>query len=117
MGFEVQARTVGAVAVLDAVGQLTTIDGHTKMRDLVYVLTRSGTKRFVLNLGSVEFIDSSGIGELLRSYFVVRQAAGDLKLACLNAHALEVLNISHMNTVFDIYGSEAEALRAFGQRV
>ncbi len=114
MGFAIQSRAVGRVVVIDAVGKFTSIDGHTKLRDLVHVLTGSGTKNFVINMERVEFVDSSGIGELLRSYFVVRQRGGEMKLACLNAKVLHVLTISRMNTVFEIHAAEDAALKAFG---
>jgi anti-sigma B factor antagonist len=117
MGFEMQTRAVGPVIVVEAVGRFTTADGHTKLRDLVHVLTNSGTKKFVLHLARVEFIDSSGIGELLRSHFVVREKAGELKLACVNEKVMDVLRISRMNMVFEIHPSEDEALRAFGERI
>src|SRR6202044_1977565 len=116
MGFDIHTRAVGAVIVVEAVGRFTSADGHTKLRDLVHVLTNSGTKKFVLHLERVEFIDSSGIGELLRSHFVVREAAGELKLACVNAKVMDVLRISHMNTVFEIHPTEDDALRAFERK-
>lgn len=117
MGFDIQTRAAGPVVVIEAVGRFTGTDGHTKLRDLIHVLTNSGTKRFVLHLERVEFIDSSGIGELLRSHFVVRQSAGELKLACVNARVMDVLRISHMHTIFEIHPSEDEALQAFGQTI
>ena len=116
MGFEIQTRAVGAVIVIEAVGRFTATDGRTKLRDLVHVLTNSGTKKFVLHLERVVFIDSSGIGELLRSHFVVRENAGELKLACVNAKVMDVLRISRMDKVFEIHPSEDAALRAFGQK-
>lgn len=116
MGFDIQTRTVGAIVVVEAVGRFTGTDGHTKLRDLMHVLTNSGTKKFVLHLERVEYIDSSGIGELLRSHFVVRQSAGDLKLACVHPKVMEVLRISRMHTVLEIHPTEEEALRAFGPR-
>jgi anti-sigma B factor antagonist len=116
MGFDIHTRAVGRVIVVEAVGRFTGIDGHTKLRDLLHVLTNSGTKKFVLHLERVEFIDSSGIGELLRSHFVVREKAGELKLACVNAKVMDVLRISRMNTVFEIHPSESEAIQAFGQK-
>jgi anti-sigma B factor antagonist len=102
--------------VIEAVGRFTAADGRTKLRDLVHVLAASGARKFVLHLERVEFIDSSGIGELLRSHFVVRQAAGELKLACVNARVMDVLRISRMNTVFQIHSTEQEALKAFGDQ-
>jgi anti-sigma B factor antagonist len=116
MGFAIQTRAAGPVLVVEAVGRFTALDGHTKLRDLIHLLTNSGTKKFVLHMERVEFIDSSGIGELLRSHFVVRQAAGELKLACVNAKVMDVLRISHMNTVFEIHPTEGGALRAFERR-
>ena len=115
MGFDIQTRAIGAVVVIEAVGRFTSADGRTKLRDLVHVLTNSGTKKFVLHLERVEYIDSSGIGELLRSHFVVRQSAGDLKLACVHPKVMDVLRISRMHTIFEIHPGEAEALRAVGQ--
>ncbi len=114
MGFEIETRAEGPVTVIEAVGRFTTLDGRTKLRDLVHVLTSSGATKFILHLERVDFIDSSGIGELLRSHFVVRQAGGELKLACVNAKVMDVLRISHMNAVFEIHSSENEALKAFG---
>jgi anti-sigma B factor antagonist len=113
MGFAIHTRAAGPVLVIEAVGRFTAADGHTKLRDLIHVLTNSGTKKFVLHLERVEYIDSSGIGELLRSHFVVRQAAGELKLACVGAKVMDVLRISHMNTVFEIHAMEGEAVAAF----
>ena len=115
MGFEIQTRNIGPVVVIEAVGRFTAVDGRTKLRDLIHVLANSGSRKFVLRLERVDFIDSSGIGELLRAHFVVRQSAGDLKLACLHPKVIDVLRISHMNTVFEIHPTEEEALRAFGQ--
>ena len=114
MGFDIHTRVVGPVVVIEAVGRFTSTDARTKLRDVIHVLANSGTKRFVLHLERVDFIDSSGIGELLRSHFVVRQSAGDLKLAHVHPKVMDVLRISHMDTVFEIHPGEEEALRAFG---
>jgi anti-sigma B factor antagonist len=114
MGFQLIAREVERVVVVDAVGRLTLTDGHTQLRDLIHVATGDGTKRFVLNLARVEFIDSYGIGELARSYSVLRRAGGEMKLAGVNARVLEVLQISRMTTVFEIHAEEDAAVRAFG---
>jgi anti-sigma B factor antagonist len=116
MGFEIQTRAVGAIVVVEVVGRFTAADGHTKLRDVVHVLANSGTRKFVLQLARVEFIDSSGIGELLRSHFIVRQNAGELKLAQVSAKVMDVLKISHMNTVFEIHQNEEDALRAYADK-
>ncbi len=116
MGFELQTRNVERIVVVEAVGRLTLTDGHTKLRDLIHVSTGEGAKKFILNLARVEFVDSFGIGELARSYSVIRQMGGELKLACVNQKVMVVLEISRMNTIFEIHADEAAALRAFGQR-
>jgi len=116
MGFQLHHRQVGHVIVIEAVGRLTSIDGHTRLRDLIHVVTGYGAKKLILNLGRVEFVDSSGIGELARSYSVVRQMGGEMKLAGVNQKVLEVLEISHVNTIFEIYSGDGEALQAFGER-
>jgi len=115
MGFQVIAREIGRVVVVEGVGRLTLTDGHTKLRDLIHVFTGNGSKKFVLNLARVEFIDSYGIGELVRSYSVVRQTGGEMKLAGVNQKLLEVLEITRLNRIFEIYPGEAAALQAFGQ--
>ncbi len=114
MGFQLHTREFGRVVVIEAVGKLTLTDGHTQLRDLVHVFTANGAKKFILNLSRTEHIDSYGIGELLRSYSVVRQTGGEMKLACVNQKVLDVLKISRMNWVFEIHQAEDAALQAFG---
>jgi anti-sigma B factor antagonist len=114
MAFQLHTREIGRVVVVEAVGRLTLTDGHTSLRDLIHVFTGNGTKRFILNLARVELIDSYGIGELARSYSVVRQAGGEMKLAAVNQKVLEVLEISRLSTIFEIYSEEGAALQAFG---
>jgi len=114
MGFQLHWREIGRVVVIEAVGRLTLTDGHSQLRDLIHVVTGYGAKKLVVNLARVEFIDSYGIGELARSYSVVRQAGGEMKLADVNQKVLDVLTISRLNTIFEIYAREAAALEAFG---
>lgn len=116
MGLQLDAREVGRVVVVEAVGRLTLTDGHTKLRDLIHVHTGDGAKKFVLNLARLEFVDSYGIGELARSYSVVRRSGGDIKLAALSRRVLEILEISRLTTVFEIYSDESAALESFSRR-
>jgi anti-sigma B factor antagonist len=117
MAFQLHTREIGRVIVIEAAGRLTLTDGHTHLRDQLHVSTGTGVKKFVLNLARVEFIDSYGIGELIRSYSVVRQVGGEMKLAGVPKKILEVLEISRLNTFFEIYSEEDAALQAFGRRV
>jgi len=114
MGFQLVAREIERVVVVEAVGRLTLTDGHTQLRDLIHVSTGAGARKFVINLARVEFIDSYGIGELARTYSVVRRAGGEMKLAGVNDNVLAVLRISRMTSVFEIHAEEGAALRAFG---
>jgi len=116
MPFQVHTRQIGPLVVIEGVGRLTLTDGHTRLRDQLHVSTGSGAKRFILNLDRVEFIDSYGIGELVRCYSVVRQAGGEMKIAGVQKKILEILEISHLTTVFEIFPEEQAAVRAFGQR-
>ena len=114
MGFQLHTRKINRVVVVEAVGRLTLTDGHTKLRDLLHVSTSDGENKFILILTRVEFIDSYGIGELARCCSVVRQRGGEIKLAGVNQKVLEVLEISRLNTLFELYLAEGAALQAFG---
>lgn len=114
MGLQVQIRKVGRAVVLEAVGRLTLTDGHTKLRDAIHVSAGYGAKRFVLDLSHVEVIDSYGIGELVRCSSAVRQAGGDIKLAGVTEKVREMLEISRLNTFFEVHPNQKTALLAFG---
>ncbi len=114
MGFQLQTREVGRVVVIEAVGRFTLTDGHTQLRDLIHVFSGNGSKKFVLIMAQVEYIDSYGIGELARSYSVVRQAGGEMKLAAVNEKILDMPKITRLDTFFEIHAGEDAALRAFG---
>jgi anti-sigma B factor antagonist len=115
MGFQLRARQIDHVVVVEAVGRLTFSDGHTKLRDLMHVSIGDGAKKFIFNFAQVEFIDSFGIGELARCYSVVRRAGGDAKLASVSQRVFAILALSRLDTIFDIHSSEDAALRSFAQ--
>lgn len=114
MGFELSTRELNRVTVVDAVGRLTLSDGRTQLRDLIHVLCSNGRKNFLLNLAGVDHIDSDGMGELVRCYSIVRQRGGELKLMQLTQRVATLLELTRLNTLFDIYREEQAALRAFG---
>jgi anti-anti-sigma factor len=115
MGFQLDTREMGPVVVVEAVGRFTLADGQTKLRDLIHVFTGYGARKFVLTLARVEVIDSYGVGELVRSYSVVRQMGGEIKLAGVNQKVLDVLSVCRLNTFFEICLGEEAALQAFRQ--
>jgi len=116
MGFQITTRELDRVTVVDAVGRLTLSDSRTQLRDLIYVLSSNGHKKFLLNLAGVDFIDSDGMGELVRCYSSVRQSGGEIKLMHLNQHAQNLFHITRLNTLFEIYSEEQVALQAFRGR-
>ena len=73
MAFEITTRELDRIIVVDAVGRLTLSDSRTRLRDLIHVFTGNGHKNFLINLAGVDFIDSDGMGELVRCYSVIRQ--------------------------------------------
>lgn len=113
MGFQVVAREVDRVIVVDPVGRLTLSDGRTQLRDLIHVFAGKGRKKFLLNLAGVEFIDSYGIGELARCYGIVRQMGGEMKLVHLSKKVHELLQITRLHLLLEIHSEEQVALEAF----
>ncbi len=116
MGFQITTREVDRIIVVDAVGRLTLSDSRTQLRDLIYIFSGNGHKKFLLNLAGVDFIDSDGMGELVRCYSSVRQRGGEMKLVHLTKHAQNLFQITRLNTLFEIYNEEQVALQAFQGR-
>ncbi len=113
MNFKATSREAGVITVIDAAGSLTLGSGGTALRDLLHVLVNKGQKKFVLNLGEVHFIDSFGIGELTRSYVTVRKQGGDLKLAHVTKKVHDLLQITKLDTLFEIHSDEQAAIQRF----
>ena len=109
----ISERQAGDVTVLDMSGKITIGEGSVALRTAVRRLLEEGKKRILLNLGGVSYIDSSGIGELVSSYTAINKEAGQLKLLNLTQKIRDLLTITKLLTVFDVYESEAEALNSF----
>jgi anti-sigma B factor antagonist len=107
-------RQVGEVIVLDVSGRITLGEGNVMLREIVRDLAEKGNKRIVLNLGEVVYIDSSGVGELVKTHTTIRNKGGQLKLANLNRRVHDLLQMTRLSTVFDIEQDEASALKSFG---
>ena len=109
----IKERQAGDVTVLDMSGKITIGEGSVSLRTAVRRLLEEGKKRILLNLAGVSYIDSSGIGELVSSYTAINKEAGQLKLLNLTQKLQDLLTITKLLTVFDVYESEAEALNSF----
>jgi anti-sigma B factor antagonist len=116
MAFELTTRELNRVIIVDAVGRLTLSDSRTRLRDLVHIFTGNGYRHFLINLAGVDFIDSDGMGELVRCYSVIRQRGGEMRFVHPNQRVKDLLHVTRMNTIFEIYSEEQVALQAFQGR-
>src|SRR2546423_7321449 len=106
-------RQSGDVTVLDMDGKITIGEGSVALRSAVRRLLEEGKKKILLNLAGVGYIDSSGIGELVSSYTAINKDSGQLKLLHLTQKLQDLLTITKLLTVFDVYDDESEALSNF----
>ncbi len=109
-------RHIGDVAVLDISGRITLGEGNVMLREIVRELAEKGNKKLVLNLGEVQYIDSSGVGELVKTHTTVRNQGGQLKLVNLNKRVNDLLQLTRLSAVFDIERDEASAIKSLGGR-
>jgi anti-sigma B factor antagonist len=105
-------RRLDDVVILDASGKITIGEGTIILRDHIKKLLDSGDRKFLLNLSDVDYIDSSGLGELVSSFTTVRNQGGQLKLLNLTRRVRDLLQITKLLTVFESFESEPEALKS-----
>jgi anti-sigma B factor antagonist len=106
-------RQVDGVNIVDCSGRITLGEGSIVLRDIVKDLLGKGNKKILLNLGDVNYIDSSGIGELVSAFTTVKNQGGELKLLKLTKKVHDLLQITKLYTVFDVRDDEASAIKAF----
>jgi anti-sigma B factor antagonist len=106
-------RQVDAVTIVDLSGRITLGEGSVILRDVVRDLVGKGSKKILLNLGEVNYIDSSGIGELVSAFTSVRNHGGELKLLNLTKKVHDLLQITKLYTVFDVKDDETAAIKSF----
>jgi anti-sigma B factor antagonist len=106
-------RNVDQITVVDLSGRITLGEGSVVLRDTVRNLVGQGNKKILLNLGDVNYIDSSGIGELVSAFTSVRNQGGELKLLNLTKKVHDLLQITKLYTVFDVKDDEAAAIKSF----
>ena len=113
MSVKLSTRQVGDVSVIDVAGRITLGEGSSALRDAVRDMINKNQKKILLNLGEVNYIDSSGIGELVSGFTTVTNSGGQLKLLNLNKRVKDLLQITKLYTVFDVHEDEAGAIRSF----
>jgi anti-sigma B factor antagonist len=110
---EIVERTVSDVTVLDLKGKMTLGEGDELLKDKINSLLAAGKKKLLLNLEAVPYIDSAGLGEVVRTYTTVSRQGGSLKLLNLTKRIEDLLSITKLLTVFDTFDSEAEAVKSY----
>ena len=106
-------REVGPVTIVDLSGRIALGEGSALLRRTIRELLENGQTRILLNLGDVNYIDSSGIGELVSAFTAVRNRSGGLKLLSLKKNVHHLLQLTKLFTVFEVYSEEGAAVRSY----
>ncbi|MCC7416317.1 MAG: STAS domain-containing protein [Acidobacteria bacterium] len=110
---QIEERAIGDVVILDLKGKVTLGQGDEVLKDKVHSLVNQGRKKIVLNLAEVPYVDSAGLGEIVRTYTTVSRAGGSLKLLGLTKRITDLLSITKLLTVFETFDSERDAVNSF----
>lgn len=107
------SRTSDGVEIINLQGKITIGSGDSQLREVITNTLNSGKSKILLDMSGVTTIDSSGIGELVGSYTTVTNRGGKLKLLHLPAKLNELLHVTQLITVFEVYENEQDALKSF----
>lgn len=110
---QIDERIVADVTILDLKGKMTLGEGDELLKDRINSLVGQGKKKLLLNLEGVPYIDSAGLGEVVRTYTTVSRQGGKLKLLNLTKRIQDLLSITKLLTVFETYDNEEEAVKSF----
>ncbi len=110
---QIEERIVDDVTILDLKGKMTLGEGDELLKDKINSLVSQGHKKILLNLEAVPYIDSAGLGEIVRTYTSISRQAGKLKLLNVSKRIQDLLVITKLITIFDSYEDEAEAIASF----
>ena len=106
-------RHVGDITVLDLEGKILLGEGDIQLKQYVSDLITRGVRRVLLNCSEVPYMDSSGLGEVVRCYTAVKRAGGELKLVNLTKRLIDLLTITKLITVFETFDAEEAAIKSF----
>jgi anti-sigma B factor antagonist len=113
MNMTTSTRQIGGVTIVDISGRIVLGKENASVRSVIYDLLRNGHKQIVLNLGAVDFIDTTGLGSLVGAFTTARKHGGELKLLNLQEKVADVMLATQLYTVFDILNGEAAAVQSF----
>ena len=112
---QITERVVGDVMILDLKGKITLGEGDELLKDKVNSVVNQGYRKLILNLAEVPYLDSAGLGEVVRAYTTVSRQGGHLKLLNLTKRITDLLSITKLLTVFETFDVEDEAVRSFSK--
>jgi anti-sigma B factor antagonist len=110
---QIEERIVDGITILDLKGKMTLGEGDELLKDKINSLMNQGRGKILLNLEGVPYIDSAGLGEIVRTYTTVSRQGGTMKLVNLTKRITDLLAITKLLTVFETYDNEAEALKSY----
>jgi anti-sigma B factor antagonist len=110
---QIEERIVDDVTILDLKGKMTLGEGDELLKDKINSLVSQGHKKIVLNLEAVPYIDSAGLGEIVRTYTSISRQNGKLKLLNVSKRIQDLLVITKLITIFDSYENEGDAVASF----
>lgn len=110
---DIDQREREGIAILDLKGRLVVGEPSTQIREAITKLQTAGMNRVILNLADVDYIDSTGLGSLVICFTSLQKAGGALKLTCLNKRNLELLVLTKLSTVFQLFNDEQDAVNSF----
>ena len=110
----ISERSVGNVAILDVDGRITVEDGAAEFRETVRQVVRRGRLNLIVNVRGVPYIDSTALGEIVRAYTTATRLGGTLKLLNVHGRVHDLLVITRLLSVFDLFDTESDAVKSFG---
>jgi anti-sigma B factor antagonist len=110
---KLSSRLADEVTVLDLEGKILLGEGDILIKQAIDELLAQGRRKFLLNLAKVPYIDSAGLGQIIRCFTAIRKAGGTLKLLSPNSKVIDLLTVTKLASVFDWYNEESGALRSF----
>jgi anti-sigma B factor antagonist len=113
MALTIASREVNGVVILDLSGRITLGEGSVQLREAIRGLIGKGEKNILLNMGNVDYIDSSGLGELVSAFTTAKNQQAEVKLLKLTRKVHDLLQLTKLYTVFDIKDNEADAITSF----
>ena len=113
---EIREREVEGIKVIDLNGRVTKGESELLLRDRILDLAESGHSRLIINLGGVPYIDSSGLGEIVRCFTAMRRAGGRVGLTNLNRRLVDLFRVTKLSDIFETFESDAAAAASLQQR-